>query len=270
MVRALSLLAIALVSSCSVDLGIEGMRYRCRNDSECSPGFACDPVLMICAMPGEGDVDAGERACGFDESFDNPSADDWHQDGNSLTPPSGAVELTAASTNQRGTLWYRRPIRADRFTYEMEFSIFGGGDRGGDGMSMAWVQEDDTARGGTTANLGVYGLHGYVVEIDTFPNAGIGDPPTEHIAFARTRGELLPDVDQFGNVAALPSLRSQDHRLLRIEFDAPVAAIYLDGSLVLTATAASYQPFDATFGATAATGAAFDSQQVHRLTLVCR
>jgi hypothetical protein len=115
-------------------------------------------------------------------------------------------------------------------------------------------------------------LNGYLVELDTLANTSIGDPSGEHIAFARTRGKSLPELDpedRLGTATNVPMLRSREDRVLRVEHDRGRVEIFLDGTLVLTASTAAYQPFEATFGATAATGARSDSHTVHRLTLRC-
>ena|SRR5688572_8176987 len=266
MVRAWALAAIACLS-CSVDLGIEGMKFRCDSTSQCASGFHC--ALGICSRAGDGGApDSGTESCGFDEEFDLTELDDWQHNGDAAPFP-GFVRLTSANSNQRGTLWHRRRIRAERFSYQVEFNIIGGVP--GDGMAVAWIEEEPSASGGSSANLGAYGLNGYLVELDTFGNTGLGDPPSEHIAWARTRGMHLPELDPSDRLATVnvASLRSAETRSLRIEFDRGSIQIFLDEGLVLTASTASYQPFDATFGATAATGAQSDSHTVHRLTLRC-
>ena len=272
MVRALSLTPLAFISSCAVDLGIEGMTFRCESDSHCASGFSCDREARICVEPSDASLsDAGFEPCGFDEEFDRFQPDDWQENGHAVSFP-GFVQLTPAASNQRGTLWYRHRIDAERFSYEMAFNITGAEPEGGDGMALAWVMEDASAIGGSTANLGVYGLDGYLVELDTFPNTGLGDPPSEHVSFARTRGKLLPELedrDRLGTTSNLGSLRGRDERVLRVDFDRGEIEIFLDGNLVLSSSTADYQPFAATFGATAATGARSDSHTVHRLTLRC-
>ncbi len=268
MVRA-RVLALVTTCACSADLGIEATRYHCDNDAQCAAGYACDPALAICTESSERPrADAGEPTCGFDEDFSDLDVQRWRLNG-SAAAIEGGVELTPAEPNRRGTIWYTHRIDAERFRFEMVFRMFDGGTSGGEGMTMAWIEEDAAASGGGGANLGVYGLHGYVVELDTLSNVE-GDPNAEHIAFSRTTGALLPSVDRFGVVTGLPSLRSANARTLAVDFDGAAVQIALDGVQVMTATVAGDRPFSATFGATAATGARFDAHTVRRLTLTCR
>jgi hypothetical protein len=259
-----------VIAACSVDLGIEDMRYRCQTTAQCSFGFVCDEDELVCKRESDPTpIDGGTMPCGFDEEFNLLDPPDWQRNGNA-SANVGNVQLTRAEPNQRGTIWYEQRVFADRFTFEMEFSITGGGTQGGAGMAMAWIMEDATSRGGVNANLAAYGLTGYVVEIDTLADAGIGDPGTEHIAFAGTHGDVVPNIDQYGATTELEgSLRSQPTRVLEVDFEDGVARISLDNQLVLTASVANYSPFDATFGATAATGTRYDSHAVHRLSLIC-
>ena len=141
MVRAAALM---LISACAVDLGIDTTKFRCDKDSQCASGFNC--ALGICSKSGDaGAFDSGTEECGFDEEFDLSELEDWQYNGDAAPFP-GFVQLTSAGSNQRGTLWHRRQIRADRFSYEMEFNIIGGVP--GDGMALAWIEEESSASGG--------------------------------------------------------------------------------------------------------------------------
>lgn len=269
-VRAWLLLLAAAPIGCMVDLGISGKRFACTSDAECGTGYLCDAMLGVCVdeSPDSGLPDAGPPPCGFDEDFLEFDNGRWARNGDTF-PLEGVVQLTSLNPTRRGTLWHKQRVLADRFTFEMVFSIWGGGEVGGDGMAMAWVRDDFRALGGRAANFGIYGLDGYAVEVDTFPNTGIGDPPSEHLAVARTYGEWLPDVEMLARTTEVPALRSQRSRTLRVEFDMGDVQVFLDDQHVLTATIANYVPFEATFGVGAATGSKTDSHALEHLTLIC-
>lgn len=262
--------ALAAVSiGCAVDLGISETRFACSSDPECGTGFSCERGVCVRELLDGGAVDAGSPPCGFDEDFAVFDNEAWDFNGDTF-PLEGVVQLTSLNTNRRGTLWHKRRITADAFTFEAVFSIWGGGEDGGDGLALAWIEEGANALGGRGANFGVYGLNGYAVEVDTFSNSGIGDPPVDHIAVAHTRGEWLPDVDELARTSQVPPLRSQRSRRLRLEFEMGRFEVFLDGEKVLTATSTGYVPFEATFGVGAATGSNADSHALEHLTLICK
>lgn len=267
------LVLAAQVLGCSVDLGIQGRRFACESDAECGLGFTCDEVSRICTRDRvDGGQDSGVPTCGFSDDFGTFDSDRWARNDDTFPlEADGLVQLTSLRMDRRGTLWTRRHHPATRFTFEMAFSIGGGAPIGGDGMALAWIQEEASSVGGRNANLGIYGLNGYLVELDTFTNPSVGDPPGEHLSLARTVGTFLPDAEILATTSTLPvPLRERGEQTVRIEFDLGDVEVYLEDRLVLSARVDDYVPFSATFGATAATGNSIDIHAVHRLTLTCR
>jgi hypothetical protein len=79
-----SLLPLALViaglSGCAVDLGLDGKRFACADDSDCARGSICDPSLGVCLFPDAGDdIDTPfvfvDAAPDTDEPADTDAAD---------------------------------------------------------------------------------------------------------------------------------------------------------------------------------------------------
>ncbi len=259
----------AALGSCTKDLGVESMKFHCAADADCEDGWFCHPVLKICstAIDDAGvAVDSGVApTCGFDADFAfDYDMTSWQANGWAMFILN-LVRLTPAVTNKTGTLWYKTRFPARKFSYQMEFSI--GGGSGGDGMAMAWITGTSTSIGGGSSSLGVAGLVGYYLEIDTHENEW--DPPEEHVSLIQTNGMPQPNVDIIATSTTIGEVRNNGAHIIELDFDRGLADVLFGGKHILTATVAGYQPFMATFGVGAATGEAHDVHDVHRLALHC-
>jgi lectin family protein len=269
-VRAAAYFAASLsAAACSKDLGVMTTKFHCKSDSDCSYGWACDPALAYC-MPyepdgGEPAADAGAAPCGFDADFSVFFDSAQFQLDGAAADIINLVRLTPAMNQRRGAIWSMKRFPARKFGYEMEFSI--GGGTGGDGMTMAWVTDTATVVGEGYASLGAAGLNGYYLEIDTFENGW--DPEHEHVSLIHTYGRGQPDVEIVATSTAIGEVRNNGHHVVRIDFHDGLAEVSFGRLSILTATIAGYAPFEATFGATAATGDLDDTHDVHRLSLKC-
>lgn len=257
------------LAACSEDLGLDDLVFACASDADCARGTRCDPIERVCRVPR---LDAGtiDPECGFEESSFNftDDRDRWSFLGGAhvidevvrLTPEQAGIRAG------RGMLWTLERYPATRFTFEMDFTI--GGGNGADGMAMAWISDGPYAEGWGGPRFGIGGLTGFYVEVDTFTNTSFGDPARQHIALGRTSSTT--DVEHIAISGPVKELRNTETPLrLRLELDQGAAEIYLDDALVLTASIANYQPFEATFGAGAGTGGSWDEHVVHRLALRC-
>jgi hypothetical protein len=263
------LASLSVVAGCTKDLGVESTKFRCGLDADCEDGWFCDPVLRICSMAvydGGVAVDSGiAPMCGFDADFAfNYDMTSWQANGWAMFILN-LVRLTPAVTNKTGTLWYTTKFPARKFSYQMEFSI--GGGSGGDGMAMAWITGTSTSIGEGSASLGVAGLVGYYLEIDTHKNTW--DPPEEHVSLIRTDGMPQPNVKIIKTSTTIGEVRNNGAHIIELDFDLGRADVLLGGKHILTATVVGYQPFTATFGVGAATGESHDVHDVHRLALHC-
>jgi len=267
-------------------------RYRCTDNADCLASERCGPKLeciprALDAEPlPEPDAgprpdahaadaaprDAGFATCGFDEHFDDtfdPNA--WQLNGSAIHGPSSAdgfVRLTPlAARRATGTVMHRQRMRADTFTLQMVFEV-GTDDSGpADGMAMGWFDEESSAAGLFGRSLGYIGLLGYAVAIDTFQNPG--EPSPNHVALVRTLGGAAEDFEVIGETTDVPAFNRTGPHAVTLEFDMGSAKVFVDGAMVLTATVADYQPFDATFGFTGANGDNVGNQDVLDVQMQC-
>ena len=261
-----SVLIGLVLAGCPVDLGIDQQVFRCGADADCIEGYLCHPDRKVCQPPMEPSIPPDQPDCGFEEFFETFDENGPWTLNDAAYQFAGQAQLTPTKTNRRGTLWNRHPIMADRFTLEVDFSIWGGGNGGGEGMAVAWIDGADTALGNAGGNFAVYGLSGYLVEIDTvFDSGGLQTP---HVAVARTQNRALPNATIYKEAPVTP-LRTEKPRTLRIEFDMGRTHVFLDGQSVLTTTITDYEPFPALFGAGASTSHRLDSHTVHRFSVTC-
>ncbi len=88
--------------------------------------------------------------------------------------------LTPLTANVAGSIVYANPIVTDELT--ATFSFYIGGGTGADGMGFMIEADGSNALGTTGGCLGMCGLNGYGVELDTYNNAACGDADGNHVA----------------------------------------------------------------------------------------
>jgi hypothetical protein len=88
--------------------------------------------------------------------------------------------LTQNASTQAGSIIYKRALVADAFEVGFDFRITGSGSSG-DGMGFVIETDGNDQVGAGGGGLGMTGLHGYGVELDTF-NSGCGDDNGNHAA----------------------------------------------------------------------------------------
>jgi hypothetical protein len=99
---------------------------------------------------------------------------------------SGGAILTLPVNNTAGTVIYDTSIPIDAFSVSFEFRIgfasHFGTDLGSDGIGFMLEQTGNTAIGQNGGGMGMGGLVGYGVEIDTFDHVSCNDFVANHIA----------------------------------------------------------------------------------------
>jgi hypothetical protein len=117
----------------------------------------------------------------------------WSYNGDATTDfANQSALLTDAQPGQLGTIFYKFPIEIDEFVLSFQFRI--GGGNGADGMAFAMQSDGGTAVGIGGGGLGVTGLTGYGVELDTFDNPGsCDDPGFNHLGI-----DLLDECNMLG------------------------------------------------------------------------
>jgi hypothetical protein len=109
-------------------------------------------------------------------------------------PAMQSALLTDLTTSSSGSLMYDRPLLLDNFEVELEFAMSGG--TGADGMGIVLVTDGPSALGATGGGLGMVGLSGYGIEIDSHSNSSSAcmDTSDSHLAVNELSrcGPMLP------------------------------------------------------------------------------
>ncbi len=180
------------------------------------------------------------------------------------SPYSGSVQLTAPEPGQVGSIFLNKTLNSSRFTASFDFrnteplySVYGG-----DGITFAWVTTQGIGGGG--GELGFTGLDGYMVEFDTYWNAGY-DPPdtlygpygddTDHIAVATSVASPLA----YSNT---PEMEESGWHHVDIAFNNGQIQVQMDGVEYINHVIAGYSGSEAYFGFTGSTGASSSRQLV--------
>jgi len=178
------------------------------------------------------------------------------------SPSAGSVQLTEPAGGQSGSIFLNTPLNSTGFNASFDFwngePYFGV--YGGDGITFAWVTTPGVGGGG--GELGFTGLDGYMVEFDTYWNAGY-DPPdtqynsddTDHIAVATAVASPLA----YSNT---PEMEETGWHHVDIAFDNGQIQVQLDGIEYINHVINGYTGSDAYFGFTGSTGASFSRQLV--------
>jgi hypothetical protein len=230
-------------------------------EAEVSPAAVerCDGVDDDCDGQSDEafwDLDFDTRVASTVMSLNGSASQVWYG-------TDGYLELTTTGTNQAGTAFFIAPIPGDRFC--ASFDVWIGGGSGGDGLSFAFLEESDpTLVGDWGEGLGVSGLNGFAVELDTYLNSGRGDPDGNHVAVvdAWPMTHLLLD-------ASVPTLDSSSNHLVDVCYDQGLIDVEVDGAAVLSVSSALYQPAEWLVGVTAGTGSNTDYHVVDDLYLYC-
>jgi hypothetical protein len=140
----------------------------------------------------------------------------------------GAVRLTSIDYYQVGAALLTDLVPADELVISFRF-ITGGGD-GADGLALGLLDPStpDTAIGVYGEGLGLYGLTGYAVELDTYTNYP-KDPNNNHIALMDTT-----TLNALVSSSSIPDLDDGVERLLELTKSGDHFTVTLDGATVFT------------------------------------
>lgn len=175
------------------------------------------------------------------------------------------VLLTPAAGSKGGAVWWDEQWRFDVFEISFGYKITPppAGVTNGDGLAMAWVGAPAVpALGGLGHLMGVSGLQGWAVVIDTYTNTNFADPPTPALMIKSTQA-----MDT--TLAAAPvnaALVDGKEHVVTVRLEAGSVTVSLDGAVALGPTALpGYAPYEGYFGFGAGTGGAYAD---HLLTSV--
>ncbi|WP_437622453.1 L-type lectin-domain containing protein [Sorangium sp. So ce1151] len=228
---------------------------------------ACDLVDNDCnGQTDEGTCPAG-TVCAASLAADMASPPDgWSFNGDAFWDAQALTgALTDAEHDQAGALVYRNPIAADSFTATFEFRL-----GRGDGLGFMLETTGETAVGDPGGSLGMAGLAGYGIELDTFDNFECGDLGSNHVgvddlAQPCRNGGLRSLIQVASNVA----LGDGAFHTARIELDEGEVSVSIDGEPLIQGFAIDGFPVGATFfyGFAAGTGDAIARQEIRNVSI---
>ncbi|XXY44350.1 L-type lectin-domain containing protein [Sorangium sp. So ce269] len=174
--------------------------------------------------------------------------------------------LTEPEQGQAGTLVYRNPIAADSFTATFEFRL-----GRGDGLGFMLEATGEMAVGEPGGGLGMAGLRGYGIELDTYNNFDCGDLDRNHVGvddLAQPCGQGV--LSSLRQVASNIALGDGAFHAARIELDEGEVSVSLDGEAVIQGFAIDGFPIGSTFfyGFAAGTGDAVARQEIRNVSIV--
>jgi Bacterial lectin len=136
------------------------------------------------------------------------------------------AELTPAASAQAGTMVYGNPIVTDSFVAQIAFTL-----GGGDGLAFMIETAGPHGVGSDGGGLGVAGLGGYAIELDTYDDGpACGDPDANHVGLDDLTGmcgAALPV--SLGAATAPTQLVDGAIHAANLAFDHGVVTIELDG-----------------------------------------
>ena len=169
------------------------------------------------------------------------------------TSVQGWSRLTDRTANVAGALWWNGSYTFDHF--ELTATIWIQQVTGGsNGMTFAWVPGTSLSAGSSGRGLGVRGLNGYAVAIDTSGTA-------PQLAILDTTGTAL-------TTTPLPNIRDSAGHALRVVLKGGSVSVGIDGVTYLNGFALrGYVPFAGHWGFTAATGTTGETHYVDDVSM---
>ena len=175
---------------------------------------------------------------------------------------AGWAQLTPDSPDQSGALWWNALYNFDVFDVSSTFWIQQKAN-GADGMTFAWVMGGNVNQvGGGAGGLGIAGLQGYSVVIDTFTNAG--EPAAPYLAIMQNAATPVPLA-----TAVIPDVRNSTEHRLRVTLGiGGKVSVWIDTvNRINEFVIPGYTPFTGHWGFTGATGGASEAHWVKDITM---
>ena len=175
----------------------------------------------------------------------------------------GQVRLTSIDYYQVGAALLSDLVPADDLVISLRFTT-GGGD-GADGLAVGLLDPTtpDTAIGVYGEGLGLYGLTGYAVELDTYQNYP-KDPDNNHIALMDTT-----TLNALVSSSAIPNLDDGVERALVLTKSGDHFTVTLDGATVFTTTVTGFPYSEVRVALSASTGGLTNNHYVDDITVMC-
>jgi len=112
--------------------------------------------------------------------------------------------------------------------------------------------------GSVGAGLGIVGLGGWGVAIDTYQNSG--DPAAPYLMVVDSAGDRL-------TTATIPDVRDGQSHTMRIQFQTPTVTVWIDSNEYVGFAIPNYVPFVGHWGFTAATGSSSEQHFVTGISM---
>jgi hypothetical protein len=174
--------------------------------------------------------------------------------------PDGRL-LVTDGLDETGAVWLDQRA-GTTFYASLTFDVSGG--TGGEGFTFAFLDETSLlSLGNDGAGLGVEGLDGWAVALDTHQNL-VTDPTGEWLSLRETR-----DFTLVASGDPIPAVSGGGEQLLEVWVDGADVTVAIDGVTYLTATIPGALPASYLVGVTSSTTTAWDSHNVDDLYVGC-
>ncbi len=164
-----------------------------------------------------------------------PTADDFTMSGDTYQTPEGAYVLTQERDYSSGSIWYRHAIDLNRpFAIEMSLMLGCQDEDGADGMVFAMARQPNVT-GFLGEGIGFAGLRPSIgIEIDTWQNFHLNDPPQDHLALLRNG--RVGHFTESSRPILIPNIEDCTRHSFIIRWDptAQTLTVEIDGNLVLS------------------------------------
>ncbi|MBJ7519712.1 MAG: DUF1929 domain-containing protein [Solirubrobacteraceae bacterium] len=198
-------------------------------------------------------------------SVPDPAAGGWQLNGSS-TITGGALQLTAAAADQKGSAFYPTPVTVGTgITVEYEATVADGS--GADGLTLALADPArgavPTSIGGGGGHLGFGGIPGWAVALSSFPNGTQSQGNFIGISDGALAGAW--QTLNWRAAAALGTPLQNTTRRVKVTLTRTSISASIDGGL--TVTHAATVPERILLGFTASTGGLTNRHAISNLTV---
>ncbi len=171
------------------------------------------------------------------------------------------IELTAATPNVAGSLFWPTPIDPSFLSVDFDATMKGG--NGGNGIAVAFAdatKTQPTALGGLGGGIGWNGISGFAAILDT--NQNVNEPSSNFVGYAQSYANGQPTY--VATNTAIPDLRAQT-RHVRVVASRGRVVMSIEGAVALDRIASV--PASVLLGFTSATGNRFDRHSIKNVVI---